>query len=94
MKLSVNGKDSRKFVIRLSEDQTDYWVFHDVSSYNGQVLTITYPKTVHGLDEIYQSDHIAGADSLYQEKNRPQFHFTSKRGWNNDPNGLVYLKQT
>lgn len=90
MKLSVNGKDSRKFVIRLSEDQTDYWVFHDVSSYNGQVLTITYPKTVHGLDEIYQSDHIAGADSLYQEKNRPQFHFTSKRGWNNDPNGLVY----
>ncbi len=30
------------------------------------------------------------ADTLYKEKNRPQFHFTSRRGWNNDPNGLVF----
>lgn len=29
-------------------------------------------------------------DSLYNEPNRPRFHFSSRRGWNNDPNGLVY----
>jgi fructan beta-fructosidase len=29
-------------------------------------------------------------DSLYTESLRPQFHFTSKAGWLNDPNGLVY----
>jgi len=26
----------------------------------------------------------------YREKYRPQFHFTQKVGWNNDPNGMVY----
>src|SRR5690606_11214885 len=35
-------------------------------------------------------DEIKGQESLYQEQNRPQFHFSTKRGWINDPNGLVY----
>ncbi|MHC4132929.1 MAG: glycoside hydrolase family 32 protein [Planctomycetota bacterium] len=30
------------------------------------------------------------SDDLYQENLRPQFHFSSKRGWINDDNGLVY----
>jgi len=29
---------------------------------------------------------------FYNEKYRPQFHFTPKRNWTNDPNGLVYYK--
>lgn len=29
---------------------------------------------------------------LYNEKYRPQFHFSPKDNWTNDPNGLVYYK--
>ena len=31
------------------------------------------------------------AEPTYDEPYRPQFHFTPKRNWMNDPNGLVYL---
>jgi len=30
--------------------------------------------------------------TLFGEKSRPQFHFTPKRNWMNDPNGLLYYK--
>ncbi|MHC4172864.1 MAG: glycoside hydrolase family 32 protein [Planctomycetota bacterium] len=30
--------------------------------------------------------------ALYNEKYRPQFHFTPRKNWTNDPNGLVYYK--
>jgi sucrose-6-phosphate hydrolase SacC (GH32 family) len=29
-------------------------------------------------------------DRFYEETYRPQFHFTPKKNWTNDPNGLVY----
>ena len=29
---------------------------------------------------------------LYTETHRPQFHFTPKCNWTNDPNGLVYYE--
>lgn len=32
----------------------------------------------------------AGSAGYYQEKYRPQYHFSPESGWMNDPNGLVY----
>jgi sucrose-6-phosphate hydrolase SacC (GH32 family) len=31
-------------------------------------------------------------EPLYREKYRPQFHFSPRKGWTNDPNGLVFYK--
>lgn len=41
--------------------------------------------------QLSQVDELAdGRPAYYTEKHRPQFHFTAKKNWLNDPNGLVY----
>ncbi len=39
---------------------------------------------------IMQSDEDTNPNT-FKEKLRPQFHFSPKRGWTNDPNGMVYF---
>lgn len=90
MAFVMKDKKEREFIIRLAPGTPDYWVFCDMESLLGKELEITYAGKDTGLKQIYQSDEIAGQDSLYKESNRPQFHFTTRRGWINDPNGLVY----
>jgi len=88
----VLGSDTLTYnVIRIADNEPDYWVFKDVSAYKGKTLKLIFSKNSYGLDKIYQSDEFAGQDSLYKERKRPQFHFSSRKGWNNDPNGLVYF---
>ena len=92
MTLAVDGKPVRSFDIRLASGEPDYWVFCDVSSFKGKQIKISYRGDPAGMDKIYQADEIAGQDSLYKETNRPQIHYTQRRGWNNDPNGLIYYE--
>jgi len=90
MTIEMNGIDIQSFVIRLAAEDPDYWVFCDVSAYKGKTIKLSYAGNPAGLTKIYQDDKIEGQDNIYKEKNRPQFHFTTKRGWINDPNGLIY----
>lgn len=90
VKFVVNNDTLTYSVIRITDKKPDYWVFKDVSALKGKTLKLVLPKELKGIDQIYQADAFAGEDSLYKEVNRPQFHFSTRRGWVNDPNGLVY----
>ncbi len=92
MTWEVGGEPERAFDIRLANATPDYWVFADVSALKGKTIKISYPGTAAGLAKIYQDDTIAGQDSLYKENSRPQLHFSSRRGWINDPNGLIWYE--
>jgi fructan beta-fructosidase len=88
--LRSGGQLQRELPLQLAEDSIGYWVFIDVSAFKGQKITLSGTVSRHALQRIYQDDRINGADSLYKESNRPQFHFTVKRGWSNDVNGPIW----
>jgi fructan beta-fructosidase len=95
VRLMVDGKTEREFQIELADGKPDWWAFLDVSSFNGQAVVLQadkLPEDSLGLKQIDQSDAIKDAENLYHEALRPQFHFSSRRGWLNDPNGLVFYK--
>ncbi|MEO6965266.1 MAG: glycoside hydrolase family 32 protein, partial [Acidobacteriaceae bacterium] len=50
------------------------------------------PATQEALSLMYQHREIRDANWMYKERNRPQFHFTVKRGWNNDVNGPIFYR--
>jgi len=94
VQLTVEGRLVREFEIELAEGEPDFWAFTDVWAFRGKRLAVE-TKLMSGsraLEAVVQGDAIKDADCLYQEKYRPQFHFTPLRGWTNDPNGLVYYK--
>lgn len=94
MRFVVDGKTEREFMIEWAVGEPDYWVFADVSQFKGRKLVaeVVQLEPTAQLDRIVQSDVVPDADGMYQEKYRPLFHFSTRRGWQNDPNGLVYYK--
>jgi fructan beta-fructosidase len=75
-----------------AKGEVDFWVFLDLKPLAGKTLSIeaVLPVDSKMLDGLKLADDLPSADALYSEANRPQFHFTSRRGWLNDPNGMVY----
>lgn len=95
MRLVVDGKPEREFEIELADGAPDLWMYTDLAAYQGKTLRIEVDKLCdgsQGLSAIRQSDQLPEADSIYHERLRPQFHFTPRRGWTNDPNGLVFYQ--
>jgi fructan beta-fructosidase len=91
----VNGNAERSFDIELSDGKPDWWAFMDATPFLGQTVTLQVnrlPGDSTGLSSIDQSDCIKDNGEPYRETLRPQFHFTSRRGWLNDPNGLVFYQ--
>lgn len=92
MRFEVDGKMVREFEIELADGKPDWLAFADVSAFKGKRMSLStlLPADSKALDAIVASDDQPTKDEVYQEKLRPRFHFTSRRGWLNDPNGLVF----
>ncbi len=91
--LFVDGQRVVRNDIELADGPADWWAPMDVGAWRGKSLALRVdklPEDSTALSAIEASDALKDADDLYREPLRGQFHFSPKRGWNNDPNGLVY----
>ena len=87
---TAKGADTLSVDVWIAPGEPEYWVYKDLTPYMGKKLKLTYNGDPADLDKLVVADTIMGQSSFYKEKMRPQFHFTTLRGWTNDPNGLVY----
>lgn len=90
------GAVVREFDIRLGDDPVDFSTVLDLEPFRGQALTIAadLPPGSRLLDALVLRNQLPDAKLAYREADRPRFHFTSRQGWLNDPNGLVWHKGT
>ncbi len=89
----VDGKPLRYFEIELADAAPDWWAPLDISGWAGRKLRVQVDKLAEdsqALTQLTQADALKGGEHLYREPLRAQFHFSPRRGWNNDPNGLVW----
>lgn len=91
--LLVDGQPVVRNDIELADADPDWWAPMDVGAWSGRSLVLRVDQLhedSRALSAIEQSDTLLHADDLYREPLRGQLHFSPRRGWNNDPNGLVH----
>lgn len=97
LQVLADGVPVRNYDVGLATNEEDvsWTAFFTLEDFEGQQLTISADRvTEEGFALIRQSDSIPGENDFYNERWRPQFHFTQKVGWINDPNGMVYHNGT
>ena len=97
VRVDVDGVTAYKFGVFLapSAETVDAWGCIDVGEYVGKKAQISCDsgpadRWPGASALIKSSDEISSSVPIYTEKGRPQFHFSQRVGWNNDPNGMVY----
>ena len=91
----VDNKIVRREMLSMADGKADYWAYLDVSEFKGKTVTLKIdklPPNSNALSNISQNDTALDEKDIYQEPFRPQFHYTMRRGWLNDPNGLLFYK--
>ena len=91
--LYIGDKEVRRYGLQPapSAEEADWYAYFTIEGYKGkQARVVVDSATDEGFALIRPSDTIPGEENFYKEPHRPQFHFSQKVGWNNDPNGMVY----
>ncbi len=94
VEILFNGEKIRWFDVELADGVPDWYAYLDLSAWKGKSLSIKV-DTVGSGSKAFTPVELADKDDNtadYREPLRGQFHFSPKRGWNNDPNGMVFYK--
>ncbi len=93
--ISIAGQSILSLDMELADDKPDWWASIPTEHWTGKNVLLHVNRlndTSKGLDQIHLADSPPSETPHYSEPIRPQFHFSSQRGWNNDPNGLSYYR--
>jgi len=93
LELWVDGVNTRFWDMELAEAQPDWYAYMDITEWKGKPVELRVDKVAADskvFAPVQQSDVDSNANT-YKETLRAQFHFSPKRGWTNDPNGMVYF---
>ena len=92
VQLIVGGMLQTEQNVRVAREKTDYYVALDLLPFQGnkalRVCVQNVPAGSVCFKNLKQNDNVDFA--LIEEKYRPLYHHTPKRGWMNDPNGMFY----
>jgi fructan beta-fructosidase len=95
VELITNGIVAREFNIGLASSNAipDFYAFVDLIPFQNQEVLVRIDSqlaTANQLLAFIQSSNIITSTPIYEEALRPLYHYTARRGWNNDANGMVY----
>ena len=92
MQVIVNGILQMEQNVRMAREQVDYYVALDLNPYQGKgslrICVQNVPTGSLCFSKLVQNNNVDFA--FINEKFRPIYHHTPKRGWMNDPNGMFY----
>ena len=95
LQLVVDGQVVRELTVEIAEEgeRPDFYGSLQTTDWLGKPATLRVERMSEGskaLDAILPAVKPADPDTAYTESLRPLFHFTTRYGWINDPNGLLY----
>lgn len=83
----ADGEVVYQLDIKLDNIAPDFYAYIDVSGFLGKTLDVSVEPE---MQIVFRKSDEMNIENLYNEPMRPQVHFTTKNGWLNDPNGLIY----
>jgi len=89
-KLSFSAQSQTVYALDIKLDDTapDFEAYIDLSRFAGQTLELSVQPE---MNVSWREEDEMSFPDLYRERLRPQVHFSTKNGWINDPNGLIWL---